>query len=163
MLVRDGCQEKTSKTSNTLRRVMILRILLLQPSNTFRSLSLLKRRLNHLDPQTSTCISAPEAHRQDSALRSPRSVAPSTFLIAYSTLPSRTFLLTPNFPKSFPPKDAMNYQLAQTNAVATTKSSLQQEVSWEKLSKFCCNESLREANDKTHKESLIWRGRTERA
>lgn len=131
MLVRDGCQEKTSKTSNTLSRVMILGILLLQPSNTFSSLSLLKHRLNHLDPQSSTCISALEAHRQDSALRSPHSVAPSEFLIACSTLHSSTFLLTPEFPKSLPPTGTMNYQLAQTNAVATTKSGSQLEVSWE--------------------------------
>lgn len=76
MLVRDGCQEKTSKTFNPLSRVMILRLLLLQPSNAFRILSLLKHRLKHLGPQSSTCIPAPEAQRQDSALRSPRSVAP---------------------------------------------------------------------------------------
>jgi len=131
MLVRDGCQEKTSKTSNTLSRIMILGILLLQPSNTFRSLSLLKHRLNHLDPQSTTCVSALEAPRHDSALRSPHSVAPSEVLIAYSTLHSSTSLLTPDFPKSFPPKDTMNYQLAQAKAVATTKSSFQQEVSWE--------------------------------
>lgn len=131
MLVRDGCQEKTSKTSNTLSRVMILGILLLQPSNAFRSLSLLKHRLNHLDPQSSTCVSALEAHRQDSALRSPCSGAPSKFLIAYSTLQSSTFLLTPVSPKSFTPRDATKCQLAQTNAVATAKSSLQQEVSQE--------------------------------
>lgn len=104
MLVRDGCQEKTSKTSNTLSRIMILGILLLQPSNTFRSLSLLKHSLNHLDPQSSTCVSA-----QDCAPRSPRSAAPSKFLISHSTSGSSTFLLTPDLPKPFPPKDTVNW------------------------------------------------------
>lgn len=101
MLVRDGCQEKTSKTSNTLSRVMILRIFLLQPSNTFRSLSLLKHRLNHLDPESSTCVSSLEAHRQDSAPKEPLFTCSQQVYHHLQHILSGTFPLTPDFPKSF--------------------------------------------------------------
>lgn len=137
MLVRDGCQEKTSKTSNTLSRVMILGILLLQPSNTSRSLSLLKHRLNHLDPQLSTCISALEAHRQDSALRDPVQLLPASFPLPTAHHTAVHLLLTPEFPKSFPPGDTMNHQCSSHYKIQSTARSFMG-----KLSKFCHNEYL---------------------
>lgn len=98
MLLQEGCQENTSKAPETPSRVRILGILLLQPSSTSSSLSLLKHRLKTIWSQSR----APAAQLWSRS-------CPQEPPAGFSSPP--TFLLTPACPKSCTPR-TMKCQLA---------------------------------------------------